>query len=447
MKKAFLIAVLVSVAVTVANAQLVFSKTGGEVGFVPKFLTSDNNCVPYMQSSDDKSITILDESFNTGKTFTVNLQKIQTKSFTETAVVEPTGAIFEMPSYGLNGNRYSYYDNTSYTTVYPTAENIVEMISILKDQMEGADFKQMTLGDITACYNANGSEYDFYLYSKFGNKYPGRVYAIGPDNYIFEYYITAYYSPVFDAETAQWKRTNENTYERVTYLKSYDVADLDNGLVNGDYSIDITQNFFNTDNKWEYIVETLSDPYTTYYSMSYYSNPDGSVTVSRNGNTSVSITGLKIVNEDGTVLSDIHLGDDVSSCGIQLNILKGKKYMAVYFSQKENSENTSSGYIQTTNIYLVDDLASSLNLIQSTSSKADFQVAPANGVLEIKLANDFTDSDFILTGVSGQQIGRAHIPAGQQNASLNVSGLPQGVYNATLSRGNKTIGTKKFLIK
>lgn len=121
--------------------------------------------------------------------------------------------------------------------------------------------------------------------------------------------------------------------------------------------------------------------------------------------------------------------------------------MAVYFSQKENSENTSSGYIQTTNIYLVDDLASSLNLIQSTSSKADFQVAPANGVLEIKLANDFTDSDFILTGVSGQQIGRAHIPAGQQNASLNVSGLPQGVYNATLSRGNKTIGTKKFLIK
>lgn len=450
MKKTFLTAVIFLATATVANAQLIFSKTGCDLGFVPKSLTVSEKTVPYMVVGYEyANINILDDNFNTVKTLNLNCPKYKSVTFTETATVELTGAKLNLPLTGLqySGSRYYYYDNASGTTIYPTATTLTEMITVLNEHSYDADFKEFQIDGMVACYDANG--YDFYQSSIFGKKYPSKIYAIGEDNFIYYYYISGYYTPTFDESSAQWTNRKElSSYEYGGKPVYCEFVDYDrNGVVTEERDA-ITQNFFNSDDKWEYIVEIISDPVTTYsYSDNPQMNANGTTTITRTGKTTCHVIGFKVLSEDGTVLFEVNHGENFAAdkgFDVNLVIVNGKKYL---IESSYGYISTEQKYESQTVVYLIDENTSSLSLIQSSTRSGNFKAVPANGILELQLADEFTNSDLILTGVAGQQVGRTHIPAGQQNASINVSGLPQGVYNATISKGNKTIGTQKFLIK
>lgn len=153
----------------------------------------------------------------------------------------------------------------------------------------------------------------FYMYDLFGKQYPGgsyigvNLYVLGDDGYL--HYATISYDPVYDASGAVWTVKENNVYtnsERVATDIGYKNADT--GAAGEDLEICFTQTLFNSDDKWEYIVEKRDGgtiEYASGYSVEQTGLPGGKVLLRRTVDVMPPVTGLKIYSDDGTVVATI----------------------------------------------------------------------------------------------------------------------------------------------
>lgn len=153
----------------------------------------------------------------------------------------------------------------------------------------------------------------FYMYDLFGKQYPsggslgGGLYVLGDDGYL--HYATISYDLVYDASGAVWTVKENNVYtnpERVATDIGYKNADT--GAAGEDLEICFTQTLFNSDDKWEYIVEKRDGgtiEYASGYSVEQTGLPGGKVLLRRSVQVTSPVTGLKIYSDDGAVVATI----------------------------------------------------------------------------------------------------------------------------------------------
>ena len=201
----------------------------------------------------------------------------------------------------------------------------------------------------------------FYMYDLFGKQYPGgtsfggSLYVLGDDGYL--HYATISYDPVYDASGAVWTVKENNVYtnsERVATDIGYKNADT--GAAGEDLEICFTQTLFNSDDKWEYIVEKRDGgtlEYASGYSVEQTGLPGGKVLLRREVQVTTPVTGLKIYSDDGAVVATISAESTPESYVYSMSVrgiwrIDGKHYLEVrkeIYSVTEASKNIYALYL------------------------------------------------------------------------------------------------------
>lgn len=225
----------------------------------------------------------------------------------------------------------------------------------------------------------------FYMYDLFGKQYPsggsglvGGLYVLGDDGYLHN--ATILYDLVYDESGAVWTVDVNSVYsdsEKVATDIRYKNADT--GAAGEDLEICFTQTLFNSDDKWEYIVEkrdggTLEYVYS--YSVEQTGLPGGKVLLRRVVMVSTPVTGLKIYSDDGAVVATIS-ADYVStpeSYVYSMSVrgiwrIDGKHYLEV---EKEIDNRNYTGYAKSIYaLYLLGEGTSGARMVLEYEAEAE----------------------------------------------------------------------------
>lgn len=218
----------------------------------------------------------------------------------------------------------------------------------------------------------------FYMYDLFGKQYPNgymnQIYGLGDDGYL--HYAAISYDPVYDESGAVW-----NVDVNSVYSNSEDVAtdirykNADTGAAGEDLEICFTQTLFNSDDKWEYIVEKRDGgtlEYVSSYSVEQTGLPGGKVLLRREVQVTTPVTGLKIYSDDGAVVATIS-ADYVSTPESYVSIMRvsgiwridGKHYLEV---RKSIDNGTGSKSINA--LYLLGEGTSGARMVLEYEAEA-----------------------------------------------------------------------------
>lgn len=217
----------------------------------------------------------------------------------------------------------------------------------------------------------------FYMYDLFGKQYPNgyMIYVLGDDGYL--HYAAILYDPVYDASGAVWTVDVNSVYSN-----SEDVAtdirykNADTGAAGEDLEICFTQTLFNSDDKWEYIVEKRDGgtlEYVSSYSVEQTGLPGGKVLLRREVQVKSPVTGLKIYSDDGAVVATIS-ADYVSTPESYVSIMRvsgiwridGKHYLEV---RKSIDNGTGSKSINA--LYLLGEGTSGARMVLEYEAEAE----------------------------------------------------------------------------
>lgn len=415
MKNTITFVMLFAMAVSM-HADLVL-KTKGFIEFCPSIFTISGTPVAY--SFSENKATIYTSDFLVDRTFILVKSEYQYGSFTEQATVTPTGLI-ALPESSYDGKNYS-------VNKWIVANSQEEMISKIKENYPSTTWFLFTdpMGNF-ACYN-----YDSYSYkyeNLFGKKYPTSWFAL-IDGYICS--ISTYdsfYTIAYDDENVEWTRTSED----ITAFNEnpYDLDIIMGCLEGGD--VRFSQNLFNTDDKWEYIVREYG-PLEYYYSSSQVTvNDDGTVIVTRSG--SVSSSGpsddhvYSVYNEDGTKLG-------VLPKGVRgIYIINGKRFFEAYDYKKEEAC-----------LYEIKGDLSDFDLVETVRTKDERRLGAIHGIVIVDIDAEQAGGEVVVSTTEGKVLASKKVGIGQ--TQINGQPLPAGIYVVSLIKDGLVVESEKYLVQ
>lgn len=333
------------------------------------------------------------------------------------------------------------------------------------------------------CYpDSNYCSYDYYHYDEHGILYP-EYYDVIRNGIVFrvnDEYKSTYYAQL--PATIDWRETNTlysdddyvmERFARMTY------TNVDNSSHDDFYENPfLSQSLFNTDEKYEYILNTYNvgdwvvDDYyyyrdstfyissgfnEKYYTIKNYKERFGDcgcsydrerreLVLRKYSYRDVRQTGFQVVSEDGSVVfTHKHKSSNenarYSDSYIAVLTFNGENYLMA--SDYDYGEDDNNG-TNTITIYEIQDGSASVKAIERVSVPL---ASARNGVISMKLDDSHTDSNAELVNMSGQTVNSRYIGKGETNPTMSAAGLPDGVYNLILNRNGQTISNQKMLIK
>ena len=414
MKKSITLMLLFVMAIS-ANAGLVL-QTKGSLYVCPKVFNTSGKSVVY--SRDEGVITIYTPDFLVDKTIIPPVQEYLSGGFTEEATVKATG-VNVVPS-------VVYYDdlvsNNYYSNLCFDASSQEDMITKLNENY--GNYYMFTaftdpLGN-PACYS------DYYASFKyanlFGKQYPEEWYALIDGGVYRIYTYDSFYQLAYDEKSAVWTRTSENIYT-VSSHTIYDFEVYYEGMTRSVYGDDIyiTQNLFNNDDKWEYLVADYSGPSQISYDTPQVTvNEDGTVTLKRNGNVFPEGRGYAVYNEDGEKLGNIPGG--------RIYVINGKPY--VY-------SNSS--------LYSFDKEGGDIDLIETVRVKGARRLDAMKGIVTVDINAEQAGGEVVVSTPDGKVMANKKVGIGQ--TQINSQPLPAGIYVVSLLKGGRVVESEKYLVK
>lgn len=409
----------------------------------------------------DNGITLVkfyDSNLNVSKTLSINLPSYLYNYDTEYATVVPIGAI-------AGSKRLRDYSDT-YGWIYPgwlnnkidvssitTSEEFVTAITNAYEEYyeEYEDYYYHYEGGWIGFIDEEGrisakkaiSDYSVYFdFSHFGTTYFQRYYTIS-DGAIWLCEIDYDYD--YPSDNLTWGRSADNSSIRHESLGSFMYINYDeSGRTYGDsgYDIHLSQTLFNDDNKWEYLMPVLEE--YEKYSIPSYSWKEDCLELRRDYTHTARIIGYNVVSEDGTVVTSIKpVHSDATEFEIyQMWKLDGHLYLnTVEWGQDSNGESWT--YYT---LYIFDNATSSVKEVSTVKARPQMARVQGNAIC-VNLDEADTDSDLMLSNMSGQVLGQLHVAAGQTRTQMNAAQLPKGVYNLTLRRHGQVLNNQKLMVK
>lgn len=414
MKKSITLMLLFVMAIS-ANAGLML-QTKGSLYVCPKVFNTSGKSVVYSFNRDE-GVTIYTPDFLVDKTIIPPVQEYLSGGFTEEATVKATG-VNVVPS-------VVYYDdfvsNNYYSNLCFDASSQEDMITKLNENY--GNYYMFTaftdpLGN-PACYS---DSYASFKYANlFGKQYPEEWYALIDGGVYRIYTYDSFYQLAYDEKSAVWTRTSENieTVNSSSITKTYVHFE---GMDNDAYgSIYITQNLFNDDDKWEYLVYDESGPSQISYDTPQVTvNEDGTVTLKRNGNVFPEGRGYAVYNEDGEKLGNIP--DNY------LYVINGKPYV------KYESA-----------LYDFDTTGGDIDLVETVRVKGARRLDAMKGIVTVDINAEQAGGEVVVSTPDGKVMANKKVGIGQ--TQINSQPLPAGIYVVSLLKGGRVVESEKYLVK
>lgn len=419
--------ILLSIAlmVTVANVHADVVLKAPSIKVCPKELTTSGKTITY--TADDDKITVYTPDFLVDRTFTLPQNRASHGSYTEKGNVKVTGAKFKFDDYKI------FYDG-SFVKTDITATTRKELLEYLTTNY-GSGYSAFTdpLGN-PGCFLSYHSEYESsydncYLRELFGTKYPKSWYAI-VDGSVYYYSYSDYYYPydlTYNESSAEWTRYNEQVYSGL-YIEDYDFA-IDGKYISED--IILTQNVFNNDDKWEFIMQEYG-PVEYHIIDEQIGNvqEDETVEVTRTVNYSSQTTGTAVYNEDGEKLCSFDV-DYINA----IHVINGKTYVLGYYSVVNETNRV---------LFEINNLGDDIDAIKKVEVKGESRLGAERGIVMVDIKAEQVGGEVVVSTADGKVMASKQVNAGPSR--INETPLPTGVYIVSLMKDGKIIESEKYLV-
>jgi len=327
---------LTAAACEMTTAQVVVHEGGyTDAKIVPAALTVDGKArITLGQRS--REISIYNKNFEKEASIIPAPQSYRYGSITQEATVIVTGATFKSKDPFQYATKYYRYNSGTGEMEPVSATSLEEGLEKLNNPpMSGASYSIRAINGYSFIeFNVTS----FYESSFFGTQYPVTgEFFICKDGYLY-FTNSLEYQPLYDESSAVWTTTEDQTsiYETVTvegckHVNADEYSQISNS--DKDEQLVCTQSFFNDDEEWEYLQythsesERISAPTIKQRSAtSYY---DRLVTLSRSVSYEASSTGIRVLNQSGSVVLSMNFPTPIRHTELNLWTINGKSYIQI----------------------------------------------------------------------------------------------------------------------
>lgn len=368
MKRTLLVTALAAMTLaTNAQTSEVVRAKGDGFRFLAKNLTTDNKIVPYSTigadyytDEQDAEFTIYDDAFNKIKSFSYPLHHFKYKETPMKALVDITKKTVidywdRWPITAVEGKEFTSFEE--FKTFFLNNNTNLTADDFFIDQDGNYAFHELgdnwIEGNGTETYNGKRVptiRQRYYYYNKDEKK---------------TYYCTAIMAVEFDTSNLPWEVDNSQQireYSLSEHIESTELRDYDYGCNEDNFDY-ISQNIFNNDDKFEFMVQSYrktsapANTNTTFDNGLEFSKVEkGKLVIRKTVADNYYEEYGKVVNEDGKELLALpHAGKDLI-----LYRVNGKVYLR---NSEYNQETRETTYI----LYLIDNTATGLTELARTN--------------------------------------------------------------------------------
>lgn len=395
-----------------ARAEVIFTgkKLASSVNFINEKFSSEKQTRLFSDYYEDGSttFTIMDEEFNTLKTFSTPVyQTVTAKYYRSQALQGPKGIQVE------------------YSEEYPWVEGITKNAFIEMCAQEGATRTETRDGEVWCTFE---DPYRYYYYDVYGFQYPEFAF-VWRDGASFQKDIRYSYNdwgPTGDYGEPYPETDSSTPSPCDMYPYDATCSDLD--------EITLTQTLFNTDADYEWIVpvyEAIDCSYTN-----EYEKVDG---------TMVLCTGFKIESENGSTVTEFEMptGFCVASVYPDLFIMGDKNYLLVEIREINDMENYYSA------VFEIDPRNASVKMVGAPMKVSVDPTIPVRGMtVNVDLGTPAEDGcKVIVTSVGGKTVLSEPIQPGTMGTTIDTGRFEKGMYIVTVADGKTVKEHTKIIIR
>ncbi len=292
--------------------------------------------------------------------------------------------------------------------------------------------------DVDIIFNGERFLFDDYYVEKssyfdWGTQYPytGWIYKDHDELYKVEYN----YVP---DELEEISRYNSNVYNAF-YKNQIEYFSFDEFVE--DAPSTISQNLFNDDDNYEFLLPELA-----LFQTSSYNVYTGVKTI-RYQYLNI---GYKIVSEDGTVLHRLLINegkDNDIRCYAEVVGLGDKFYLLVSSEKVDENGNDTD---EVTSFYEIKKDGSGIQKVREVRGGMNIRPTLADRDAQITITLDDESNvarELFITGVNGQLVERRTIPAGENTVQVSAAMMRSGMYNFTLQKKGEIVDNGKVIVK
>ena len=444
MKKSALsiISLAISAVCASASAQSL-TLNDGEISVIPADVTVDG--IPVVDIFENgvstARISLYDNGMEVSKVIDVNLEERVNSCWNEvTDTLYPTkvvpGEPYLRPGYGT-----VWMPETVILDSIPNPDSLAVAVQSFYG---GAKSKYIgwydSAGRMSCCDYSDS--WNFWKYDTYGDRYPYHYWCV-IDGQLWDYIQPYGYD--YPTDNVAWRRYGETVYDTAyVAVEPLLFMNYDSNSLPAAGGLYLSQNLFNDDSKWEYVVPVMEQYQRIIDQPSEnIESPETRMVMHRFGYTADRCIGFNIVSEDGTVIAEIRNGHNAFDVMLESVMqVAGNIYLLMY----EDIYDGDGTYSQYQTLYLYDKRDNSVRTVNSVRRQDRFAKA-ADGKVDINVADDMTDSDVVLSNMAGQTVAGCHLEAGQTETAINAAHLLHGVYNVTVVRQGNVLGSQKLLVK
>lgn len=252
-----------------------------------------------------------------------------------------------------------------------------------------------------------------------------------------------YYGPSFTGDWNEVETSDVQYYsENGIYLNYHDMTSLIEHN-----SFKITQNLFNKDEAYEYIVPICQQIVERIDNFDRDKDGEVDQVVTRYG---VGYPGFKIMQDNGNVLATIMFDGGYTFSQHEKSLsffhFENKDYIAAGVVKKNNNDETEYATIfyaitpgDATSIKAVRTEHNGVKATPALAHKNETVVVDFSGIENAKLLS-------VVNG-NGRTVMQTHVTNGQTSYTLNTSDLPAGLYVVKVDNGKNTTETCKIVVR
>lgn len=261
------------------------------------------------------------------------------------------------------------------------------------------------------------------------------------------------YETVYDYSEAVWTKdldySRKDGYEEFTcYLEPFIYQDLDNSVYPAS-EIYASQNIFNNDTKWEYMILN-AEYYATRSDGREY--PDGKIR--RTVYNQTYFTSINIIDDEGRELLNIPLTGKEDEFTISINIktvaiIDGFSYILTQEVVRKGAwESNYYDHQLYDGIYIIDPNKVEVKSISRAPSRMVIRpnVIDQGNRLDIQVSASGQNDNITVSSMSGQVLDQTQVQE-DNTASFETGAMPKGIYNVTLRGNGNQIENQRIIIK